>query len=437
MTNPFLENDDIKKAMGQVSLNDAIITAEISTEFLLVPRKVSQLRDVVWADDSRVRPANADVEFLNGKYTITTADSGSENQNAISFESLRVGQYRPGSPFFQGVYVEKDESPVGHLDFGYFRNNEEQGPRFRWNSDGSWSIRVANGGVDTVIPRNTWQGGTSREVENENSTVTGEWFGIDPMDGSGPSGIDLTDGSIDYVFGFVGAWYGGGPVMPVVLTTDGKGNYHPHPVGIFEPKNDVNFEQPNQPVTVKLDNEGGSSQDTVNVAGRQYSTAGKSNNEVRKHSHVNSGDGDDNGISIGTSYEPLLAFKRKADSKGINIRPGLIEIGTDQLLHVYAEINATIDEGATTFSDPSTVQNPSESVIEVADPSDIVGAVRGDGASYNGLFYGSAQKNQARLEESEGFSFPVGREDVVILWARSLTGNSATVQSNVNLEESS
>lgn len=433
MPNPLVESDDLRQLKSMVGLNDAVINQELTTEFLLVPGETSQLRDVVWADDTRVRPGNADVNFSGGKYQITTADSASQNQNSISFESARVGKYKPGEPFYQGIYVEKDGPPVGHMDVGYFRNSEVNGPRLRFKSDGSWELRIASGGVDTVIPQSEWTGGTPREVTNENSSVSGEFFGFDKMDGSGPSGIDLTN-SIDHVVLFIGAWYGGGPVVPCIYSMDDEGNYVPHPIGVFEPKTDVTFQQPNQPATVKLDNEGSTTQDTCFVAGRQYSTAGRSSDEVRKVSHLSDG-----GITVTSTagnYTPILAFKRKASKEGVGIGAGDLQIFTDQRLHVYAEINADVDEANTTFDKVSTVQNPEESAIEVADPDNTSLAVttRGNGFSFNGKLYGQG-KNDQKVAEKSPFEFPVAREDVVVLWARSLTGANANIEFSLGLQE--
>lgn len=435
MPNPLIDNEDLRQLKSMVGLNDAVINQEITTEFLLVPGDTSQLRDVIWADDTRVRPDNADVTFSGGKYEIRTADSDSQNQNAISFESARIGKYRPGEPFYQGIYVEKDSTPVGHMDVGYFRNNEANGPRLRFKSDGSWELRIGNGGVDTVIPQSSWEGGTPREVTNENEQVSGEFFGLDKMDGTGPSGIDLTDG-VDHVILFIGAWYGGGPVVPCVYGIDDEGNYVPHPIGVFEPKTDVTFQQPNQPATVKLDNEGSTTEDTCYVAGRQYSTAGRSSDETRKASHLA---GDDTTITVTSTadtYTPILAFRRKSGKEGVGVGAGDLQIFTDQRLQVYVEINADIDEANTTFGEISTVENPEESAIEVADPDKTSLAVnnRGTGFSFNGKLYGQG-KNDNEVSEKDPFEFPVAREDVVVIWARSVTGNDASIEANLVLQE--
>jgi len=432
MTNPLIENDDLAQIKSMVNLNDTVITQELEPDFTVTPDTVSQLQDVIWADGARVRPANADVNYSNGTYTVTTADGDSNNQNAISFESSKTGAYTPGEPFYFGEYVQKSSAPVGHLDIGYFRNNQDNGPWLRWKSDGSWEFIVANGGKLAKIPQSSWTGGTAREVTNEDDDVVGEFFGFDKMDGSGPSGIDLTNG-VDHVVHIIGAWYGGGALVPSILTMDDKGNYRPHPIGVFEPKNDISFEQPNQPVTARLDNEGGSTEDSVEIAGRQYSSAGESSVEKKKAPHFSEG-----GVTVGTSYTPVAAFKRKQGEEGTSIDAASIEIQTDQRLFAYLEINADIDDANTTFQDPSTVMNSSETSIEVADPdnSSLATNQRGAGTSYGvepSIF--GAGKNDAVVSESGPSDFPIAREDVVVLWAKTVTGQSATIEFAINFEE--
>jgi len=408
----FLTERELKETVfGTNSQNDGIRTAEIYNEFTVVPNNVSIFRDVL--------VGNGTVDFTD-QYEVSTPAQTDGNQ---SLETSRIGQYRPGSNALAGIYVQKENPPVGVAEWGYGRDPYDDGAWFRYNSDGSLELVVVENQQEIVIPRNLWSESINeRTVQGDQGNDAGEVWGHDSMDGSGDSGVDL-DPADGYIYHIEFAWYGAGPVTFGIVGVDDDGYQFYHPILTYEPNGTAPFNQPNHPIFARIDNDGTATADNLRVGGRQFSTFGDFESRARETEHLVEN------FSVPTaSYEPVVAIRRgNNEYQGIDFDLQALQAQTDNTLSFKIELDPTFNT-APSWTTPSG-HDASETGAQVADAPD----ANDDGTKYSG-FLGGAGKNQQSFAESEQRKFPFPRQIPVVIYARSLE-NAATLNLSIIINE--
>jgi len=408
----FLTEEELKQTLlGTNSHNDALQVAEINNEFTVVPNNVSVFRDVL--------EGNGTVTFSD-RYEVNTPAQTDGNQ---ALETARIGQYRPGTNALAGLYVQKDNPPVGFAEWGYGDDPYDDGAWFRYNSDGSLELVVYEGGNEIVIGQELWSKSINeRVVTNENGTVVGNVWGHDAMDGTGESGVDL-DVADGYIYHIEFAWYGAGPVTFGIVAVDDDGYQYYHPILTYEPDGTAPFNEPNHAIFTRIDNDGTATADTIKAGGRQFSTWGKFTERVRETENLNTN------ISVPTdSYKPIVALRRRnSNYKGIDFDIQALQAQTDNTLSFKVSIDPSFATTPTWVT--PTDHDSSETGIEVANEPD----ANQDGTKYSGFLAGSG-KNSQSFAESASRTFPFPRQKPVVIYAKSLE-NAATLNLSAIINE--
>lgn len=430
---------DVRRALhSRTDLNDAVRTVEVNNEFLITPERVSDLRDVVAEDGSYIQATDSNrVSYEFDVYEVTTPASASAR---TALESTTVAQYRPGSVAVAGIYVRAPTAPVGFAEWGYGREPQtvtdsqgtdydvgEDGLYWRYESDGTISFVIERAGVETVIPQSAWeyQEGDPRPVEDENGDVSGRVYGFGNVDGSTHATHELAPDA-GYVYRIDFAWYGGGLVVPKIVTMDKFGAQSAVDLFAFEPRGQTSFTQPNQPLFARLDNDGTATADSLQVAGRQFSVVGDFEDNFRERTHF-----EDPVTFPGTEGQRgfLLAFRRKPGYEGVEIGIDNVvtELSNDGLIGelIYADFGGQTPD----WEAPSGINNPDETAIEVATQD-----TGGNPLTINapaGVIYGEdyvqgGNKNQRKPSTRGPVNFPIPRNFPVAFIGTNITGSSTS-----------
>lgn len=399
---------------GKQSINNQIRTATVTSQFDIAPREVSRWRDIVIGDGTITNQTF---------YELNTSTSSTSRQR---LETAQIGDYLGGSISTASVFAQKDSVPNGYVDVGYGRDGGDNAMFLRWENDDSYSVIIRRGGVETVIPQSDWRQDQARSIDvyNENDDFVGELWGFDTADGtrSGPSGItcDMRRGQ-QYQFSI--SW--GGPMLFSIDAVDRQGHDHSTPVFLFDPQDgEPVLKQPNHPVFGEIQNDGSTQQDTLKIGSRQFVQYGESGVVNRDTENLN----DD--VTVPTdSYTPIMAFRRKTpDYEGITLRASSLSIQTNNTLHVYVAKDPTFNT-AGTWTEPTNVL-ADETAIEVQNDPDVLV----DGDKWDGFISGSGKNTQA-ISSTEGKEMPVPRNQPIVLYARSISGNTATANFSMTVEE--
>lgn len=294
---------DVSALLSVVDLNSGVRTTPVKSEFNITPNPLTVYRDWWPAQKDKVEGTSTpgSVSYNNDTYVVST-DAVANGRSFL--ETAATGRYRSGSIAIAGIYVEFDGPPVGFAEWGYLRETDTNALKFRYESDGSISFVVTRGGVDLVIPQSMWAASGEQAVTDENGDSVGVVIGMDAMDGSGPSGVNL-DPSNGYVYRIDFAWYGGGAIAPHIVEVGPAGRQRAWPIFVYMPRGQTSISQPNHPVSAVLENDGTATADSLRVAGRQFSTAGEYSDEVRETTHLREN------FDVPTSWTPVLLVRRK------------------------------------------------------------------------------------------------------------------------------
>lgn len=218
-----------------------------------------------------------------GAGTVTTEGGETVVNGSAGLTSIYTrdyGRYLPGLIGLPGIGVRIPDPDTGHYEYGYGNND---GNRFGLEWDDGEAFTFIESGGDRYYrkPRSEW---------------------IDPLDGTGPSGIalELRKGHILRMpFG----WYG---YLSVVWTiaVPGEGGDRLVVVDISGGREDaVNIEQPDLPIFAEAD--GG----ILAVGGRQYGVYGRyaPKERVTSSRNVNK--------SVGSTFEPVVTYRVKDDTR--------------------------------------------------------------------------------------------------------------------------
>lgn len=426
----------------RTDINDASRTAGVKNEFLLVPQDLSSIRDVLIVDGALQQTANDDtsrLEYNEDTYLIKTTATGTDT---TSFETAEIGRYRAGSDAVAGLYFQKDNPPVGKVEWGYGRETRtvegqvegNDGFYWRYESDGSLSFIIERAGVDTVIPQSEWgfQENDPRIIQDEDSNDSGYLFGLEPFDGSQHTehNLDISEGHV-YRIDF--AWYGGGVIVPKIVILDKYGRQNAIDLFAFKPIGQTSVSQPNQPVFARVDNQGTAEADQCKVAGRQFSVIGDFKDQERETSLLE----ENLSVPSGSGDVFAIAFRRKPGFDGIELGIRDIISVTNNPVFLTVDVNAGFGAQSPNWETPSTLTaNPEETAIEVArvDGGGSRLTVDSRARRYNGTI-STGSNQQSGVSERGPVKFPVIREQPVAINFRNLSGNSTTVDVNPRLIE--
>lgn len=327
----------------------------------------------------------------DGEYDLSTTANGAD---AAELQSAERGQYIPGSAAESGIYVRLDQDNLTgsqEARWGYF--DDDNGVFFGQDEDGLF-VQRRTGGTD--------QGKIRREDWNN-----------DRLDGSGdrktnPSGLnlDLTDG---HIFQVDFTWYGDGPFEFKVFIQDNAGRKQEVVIHRLNAKGELSVQNPNLPIRARIENGGTAEPATMFVAGRQYSILGRE----RPNRRLN---GEFRTVSdIGTSFEPILTFRKKSDFVGVTTEPEKITALADTPMRYQLRLNSNVSN--TAFGNLADT-SASETALEVDSSATQIGG----GEILDKGIFSSSGGNKEALTESNTLPQIIPEQQPVTLAARTLSG---------------
>jgi hypothetical protein len=251
---------------------------------------------------------------LASEFTVATTASGTDS---ATLDSAERGRYMPGSGAEIGIGIRLasvTRTGSQKSEWGAFSDNN--GLIFGLDAAGFY-VAVRKAGVDTII----------RQAN----------FNRDRFDGTGPSGLtlNLLDGNI---FQCDFTWYGYGTIIFGIVTTDLLGTQKKYKLHEFTPINETSMQNPNLPIRAKVTNDGTAAAQTMYVAGRQYSITGKFNPNRRANGHYRA----TALTGIGTTFVPVMSFRRKANCEAISATTEGFEALAGQAMYWQIRLNGTL-----------------------------------------------------------------------------------------------
>lgn len=350
-------------------------TAEYSPIIERSPRPgFSVLRD-------RVIPEGAAVNLVNGELEL----DGTLAKRSIY--TRRRGRYLPGLVGLPGLRVRIANPSAGRYEYGY---GDEFGNRF--------GLEWVDGDVFTFV-----ESAGDRYYRKPRS----EW--LDPLDGTGPSGVDADLNGLTLRLPF--GWYGGLSIRFDVAVPDRVNGDRLVTIDRSNAGNigeGVTIQEPNLPIFAEAD--GG----IAYIGGRQYGVYGRYRPEFRTTATRNV-----NRADVGTEFEPIVTLKVKDEVRfrGVPVILG----GAGVLSTENAEWAIFVDAELTgaSFGDISNVP-PSETALEVDSSAT---ALSGGYRVYSDNI-GGGQGNLSGEDDENLPDFNIPSDGTVTLAVRALSGTT-------------
>lgn len=344
---------------------------------------ISRLRnDIVTTGSGAVSENNGEIVVSTG----TTASS------SVKLQSIERGQYIAGAEAEVGVGIRIPTLPTGSQNamWGYF--DDENGFGFGVDSTDFYTF-IRRNGTTTKTYREDWN--------------------IDPLDGTGESELNNALQIIVWQIDFT--WYGYGKISYIanVANTNEQQRFQLHS---FIPSDQNSIVDPNQPITVVVENGETTSDFSIRVGGRQFSIASQ---EVRLGHRPVSEMIETIAISS-TSYIPVIAMRKKltfgesSRANSINIVFDRFKLTTDS--DVFFQLSYADTDLDGTWADPSGWGDESAAEINTSLTTGTVGLP---------LFRGrlpAAKNNDEILLLQERIL--VGNEKPIVLWLKVPSGTA-------------
>ncbi|WP_165868464.1 hypothetical protein [Natranaerovirga hydrolytica] len=257
---------------------------------------ISELRDIVNTVGSGT-VTNTTVE-----YQISTTTGATDE---ATLDSVERGRYMPGFAAQAGIGMRIPASPTQDQIFRWGMFDDENGAFYGQSIADGIFVGIRRAGVDTIIPQTAWN--------------------IDPLDGTGPSGITL-DLSLGNIFHVTFSWYGYGVIeFNIVVQNPATLAQEVVTVNRYRPANETSLADPNLPLRAQIENNGTTDgARDIFVGGRQYSIIGEFNPEFRITSERRN-------VTVGTAGFPVLSFQRKTIFPAGSARPNSVSVTLEGL----------------------------------------------------------------------------------------------------------
>lgn len=243
----------VNSSTAKTSFNEAI-TVEKTTIFDLKPQYGgSMIRDNITASIN-----GGTIAELDGELTLLTTTN---TVSIAQVDSVQRGVYIAGKSAECGIGFRYPANPTGTIVAEWGLLNDANGYYFGIDSTSRF-VAVRRNSVNTVIRQSSWN--------------------LDRMDGTGISGVNLTNfTNIGLIYQIRFTWYGYGGVVFQILIP-GVLEDRLIEVHRYRPTAGINSTiDPNLPIRVKVSNNGTATSFNAFVGGRQYSVFGKFNPQNR------------------------------------------------------------------------------------------------------------------------------------------------------------
>lgn len=343
---------------------------------------LSDLRDIVETTGA------GSVTNTTVEYQLSTTAAGIDS---ATLDSVERGRYMPGFAGQAGIGVRIPASPTGTQIFRWGMFDDENGAFYGQSVADGIFVAIRRSGVDTIIPQSAWN--------------------IDPLDGTGPSGITL-DLALGNIFQIIFTWYGYGVIeFNIVVQNPTTLAQEVVTVNRYRPANQTSFTDPNLPLRAQIDNDGTAAAADLFVGGRQYSIIGKFNPEFRITS-------DRRTVVVGTAGVPVISFQRKAIFPTGSARPNSVSINlegldivTDDDVYFQIIVGGTLNTAFTNFPTASTAIPDNETALLV---NNTATTITGGEVVFQGVAAGGRGASRA-LATADLLDFELPDQDPVSL----------------------
>jgi hypothetical protein len=386
-----LNRDDV--AGNRSLFNELIITERTPLIELNSALGISVLRDKVTVTNTGT-VTNAD-----GEHILST---GATTASTAQIQTQEHGRYYPGNSSEQGMGIRAPGTYTGTAfsEWGYFGATDGFG--FGIDATGFYLFYTRDS-IQTKVRQADW--------------------GLDVMDGTGPSGTTLVQGAGNiYRVNF--SWYGYGAVEWGIIKDNAAGRQTEIVVHRYRPTEENSIRNPNQPITTKISNGNTTADHTLYLGGRQYAIYAKYIPSIRRTPETRL-----QRTGVGTTFVPLITFRRKANKEGFPVKFQEIDVVTSSALVWEIRIGSTLTGasfGAIT-NIPAT-----ETALEV----DIAASAIANGQKIEaGLIATSGSGGNASGGFSAtSFALELPGTTEITLCVRTITG-TATVDAIMGMEE--
>lgn len=357
---------------------------------------ISDLRD-----ETSTTGTGASVAESNGEFLLQT---GTDGTGASSVVSKERGQYQSGTEGEAGIGVRIPTLPTGSQSARWGLYDDNNGFGYGVDATGLFVFR-RNSGTETK----TYQTAFNKDQVNGNTVSK--------------VNLDLAEGNI-FQISFV--WYGYGSIDYLVnikefaQSKDSRVLLHTTQVD-----EELSIVDPNQPLTVEVDNGGTASNFQVYVGGRQFSVVQGNSESKRRTTSFEL-----NGESVSTtSYVAIASFRKKTNFNGrqnsVNTFLKNIQVNTDNPIYFYLDYGGSVTGGSwavapDTKSTETALEHNTTFTGDTANTCVTKAIVGGD-------------KNTP-ISTSRSEKIAMGQSDEIILYAKHI-GTAATTNFVIDFEE--
>lgn len=308
----YIGRSPISVDINNALLNEfsELLTSERTNQFQIKSSYgLSELRNITTEISGAVTASNG----LINVYT-----SGASPDGFVKLSTSEFGRYVPGSIAEATVGIRFDPDSLADQRWGLFNpegRSYSEGIGFGYNAASGLYLWTKKSGHETVIQSGSFNTISSSRLDD----------------------LNLNSG---HIYRIRYAWYGYGAIiwemqLPVGNVSE-RVSLHS-----FVPSDGTSINEPNQPVSVTIDNAGSpNASGLVYVSGRTYGVYGKSEAESRIVSEKALSKSVSNSVFV-----PILSFRRKAGKyQSLNLRG--MDIDSNEKLLVQIRINS----GPTTAS---------------------------------------------------------------------------------------
>jgi hypothetical protein len=337
---------------------------------------VSSLRDVVTTTGGGTVTNDAT------EYVVSTANGGTDS---AALESALRGRYEPGFAGEAGIGMRLPSLPIETQIARWGLFDLQNGAFFGVTSTNIF-VAVRRGGVDTVINQSAWN--------------------VDPLDGSGPSGVTLSL-SKGNIFQVVFTWYGYGVIeFRVVMQNPTTLAQEVITVHRFSPTGETSFIDPNQPLRAEVDNDGTiDSPLSLFVGGRQYCIVGKYEPTFRVTSERRTV------TNVTSTLTPVISFTRKAVFPAGSARANSVQVDLEEInlisttdLAYQILLGGTLDGTFVNYPTATTIIPDSETALLVNNSST---TITGGEVIFQGVSTGGGISKVLATAELLDFTLPI------------------------------
>lgn len=323
-----------------------------------------------------------------GEYELTVSAANDMAQ----LSSAERGRYLAGAVAEIGLGVRNTVNTLSNTQearWGYFDNSN--GFYYLLNSNGL-NCAVLRNGQELIIPRSN--------------------FNLDRLDGSGPSGVNLSvSNGIIYKIQF--SWYGYGGIDFLVSTKGIDNVQRLIPCHRHFTSNQTSVINPNLHIRAELKNNTTDSNASLYIAGRQFSILGK----YLPNRRINTAYLNVPSPSTG-SFSPILSIRRKADYCGVALK--LFSADFIAGCDIFVEIRVK-----TTLSGPTNFVNiPNQIATETAVEEDTSSTGVSGGIV---IWAGIIPADKSSLKQVEGIQYDVSEFDIITVCAQSIGISSGSL----------